>query len=120
MIHFEFRAGCVYRLRRSRRALRFLLPILRRRRGLAIRVLLCSGEGECSWWGGLRPDAGRNSKFECRASEILAGRGRIKLRSGEIFENGSPSSGSDLIFLSFILIVTMGGPLLECVNRVAL
>jgi hypothetical protein len=29
-----------YRLRRSRRALRFLLPILRRRRGLDIRQLL--------------------------------------------------------------------------------
>ena len=31
-----------YRLRRSRRALRFLLPTLRRRRGLAMRMLLSS------------------------------------------------------------------------------
>jgi hypothetical protein len=30
--------GLAYRLRRSRRALRFLLPIFRRRRGLAMRV----------------------------------------------------------------------------------
>src|SRR5437763_6328158 len=42
-----------YRLRRSRRALRFLLPILRRRRGLAMRRLLSlSNIGAIRWLKG--------------------------------------------------------------------
>jgi hypothetical protein len=40
MIQDKCPLACVYRLRRSRRAFRFLLPILRRRRGLAMRLLL--------------------------------------------------------------------------------
>jgi hypothetical protein len=53
IIHHLYGFRLAYRLRRSRRALRFLLPILRRRRGLAMRRLLSLSVSKGAYMPGL-------------------------------------------------------------------